>query len=513
MLIKSRKFLIATIGAATTVGLLASSPSAVAETPVRGGTLNVGFPSDTKTLNPMFSVQFTERQVLYLVYNTLTKLGPDFSINPELATKWDVSDGGKKIVFHLQKGVKFHDGTDFDAEAVKWNIDQRLDEKVGSRQRKQLAPVINSVDVMDKHTVVFNLKKPFPALLGMLGQRAGFMASPAASKKWGKDFGSHPVGTGAFVFKKWVRGSHILVERNKDYWEKGLPYLDAVKFKDTSASVVGLQSLGNGELDYVGQLSPNDIRPITNNSDINLYRATVGRWYSLQWHVYEPPFDNINLRRAIAHAIDRKKIVEITMAGKAEIANGPTPPGLWWYDASIKSYSYDLAKSKEYLKKAGYKAGTELTLYASTASIYKQISQLVQEQLAAAGITAKIKPVSRKEWYGRVVKRLVNFTPTRWTQRPDPDGLLYILFHSKGYANSTGYNNPKMDALLDEARGTGDLSVRKPLYSKIQKILIEDIPNVPLFFAVEYGAARKNVRGFEWIADQIPRFRELWKTK
>ena len=146
------------------------------------------------------------------------------------------------------------DPTDFDAEAVKWNIDQRLDEKVGSRQRKQLAPVINSVDVMDKHTVVFNLKKPFPALLGMLGERAGFMASPAASKKWGKDFGSHPVGTGAFVFKKWVRGSHILVERNKDYWEKGLPYLAAVKFKDTSASVVGLQSLGNGELDDVGQL-------------------------------------------------------------------------------------------------------------------------------------------------------------------------------------------------------------------------------------------------------------------
>ena len=123
--------------------------SATAGNPVRGGTLNVGFPSDTKTWNPLFSVQFTERQVLYLVYNTLTKLGPDFSINPELATKWDVEDGGKKITFSLQKGVKFHDGTDFDANAVKWNIDQRLDENVGSRQRKQLAPVINSVDVDD----------------------------------------------------------------------------------------------------------------------------------------------------------------------------------------------------------------------------------------------------------------------------------------------------------------------------------------------------------------------------
>lgn len=512
MPMKFRKAVLATIGAVIAAGLLTPSIAA-AQTPVRGGTLNVGFPSDTKTLDPMFSVQFTERQVLYLIYNTLTKLGPDFSINPELARKWDVEDGGKRIVFHLQQGVKFQDGTDFDAAAVKWNMDQRLDEKVGSPQRKQLAPVIDSVDVLDKYTVVFNLKKPFPALLGMLGQRAGFMVSPTAAKKWGKDFGSNPVGTGAFVFKEWVRGSHILVERNKDYWEKGLPYLDAVNFQDTSASIVGLQRLGTGELDYVGQLSPNDIRPIENNTDIKLYRATVGRWYSLQWHVYEAPFDNINLRRAIAHAIDRKRIVEITMAGKAEIANGPTPPGLWWYDESIKSYSYDVGKAKEYLVKAGYKPGTELVLYSSTASIYQQISQLVQEQLAAAGITVTIKPVARKEWYGRVVKRLVNFTPTRWTQRPDPDGLLYILFHSKGYANSTGYNNPKMDALLDEARGTGDLAVRKPLYSEVQKILIEDIPNVPLFFAVEYGATGKNIHGFEWIADQIPRFRELWKSK
>lgn len=512
MLMKFRKAVFATIGAVIAAGLLTPS-TASAQTPVRGGTLNVGFPSDTKTLDPMFSVQFTERQVLYLIYNTLTKLGPDFSINPELARKWDVEDGGKRIVFHLQQGVKFQDGTDFDAEAVKWNIDRRLDEKVGSPQRKQLAPVIDSVDVLDKYTVVFNLKKPFPALLGMLGQRAGFMVSPTAAKKWGQDFGGNPVGTGAFVFKEWVRGSHILVERNKDYWEPGLPYLDAVNFQDTSASIVGLQRLGTGELDYVGQLSPNDIRPIENNSDIKLYRATVGRWYSLQWHVYEPPFDNVNLRRAVAHAIDRKRIVEITMAGKAEIANGPTPPGLWWYDKSIESYAYDVGKAKEFLVKAGYKAGTELVLYSSTASIYQQISQLVQEQLAAAGMTVTIKPVSRKEWYGRVVKRLVNFTPTRWTQRPDPDGLLYILFHSKGYANSTGYNNPKMDALLDEARGTGDLAVRKPLYSEVQKILIEDIPNVPLFFAVEYGATGKNVQGFEWIADQIPRFRELWKTK
>lgn len=508
--IARRTAVVAVAAVAAACGFL-SSGAVAAETPVRGGTLNIGFPSDTKTLDPMFSVEFTERQVLYLIYNTLTKLGTDFSINPELATSWDIENDGKRIVFHLRKGVKFHDGTEFDAEAVKWNIEQRLDEKVGSRQRKQLAPVIDSVEVIDKYTVVFNLKKQFPALLGMLGQRAGFMVSPAAKKKWGKDLSSHPVGTGPFIFKEWVRGTHITVERNPNYWEEGLPYLDKIVFRDISGSVVGLQRLTIGELDYVGQLSPNSIRPIEDNEDLQLFPVTVGRWYSLQWHWDEPPFNNSDLRKAIAHGIDRKRIVDITMAGKANIANGPTPPGLWWFDPDIEGYAYDPEKAKALLKKAGYKPGTELVLETPEVSVYKQINQLVQEQLTDIGMKITLKPVSRKEWYSLVVKRVVNFTPTRWTQRPDPDGLLYILFHTKGYANTTGYNNPKVDALLDEARGSGDMQERKILYSQIQRILMDDLPNVPLFFAVEYGALRKNVHNFAWIPDQIPRFRELWK--
>ncbi len=486
--------------------------SLLAQTPTRGGTLNVGFPSDTKTLDPMFSVQFTERQVLYLVYNTLTKLGTDFSINPELATSWDSENDGKRIVFHLRQGVKFHDGTDFDAEAVKWNMERRLDEAVGSRQRKQLEPVIESLEVIDKHTIAFNLKQQFPALLGMLGQRAGFMVSPTAAKKFGEDFGGNPVGTGPFVFKEWVRGSHITVERNADYWEEGLPYLDRVKFHDISGSVVGLQRLITGELDYVGQLAPNDIRPIESSDKLDLYPITVGRWYSLQWHWDKPPFNNPDLRKAIAHAIDRDRIVAITMAGKANLANGPTPPGLWWFDPDIQGYDHDPEKAKALLAKAGYVPGTEMVLSTPQVPVYQQINQLVQEQLTAVGMNIKLDPVASSEWYARVVSRATNWTPTRWTQRPDPDGLLYILFHSKGFANTTGYSNPKLDALLDEARGLSDVDARKPIYSQAQRILVEDLPNLPLFFAVEYAALDKNIKNFAWIPDQIPRFRELWKS-
>ena len=190
------------------------------------------------------------------------------------------------------------------------------------------------------------------------------MVSPAAAEKYGEELASNPVGTGPFVFKEWVRGSHITVERNPDYWEEGLPYLDRIEFKDISGAVVGVQRLKTGEIDYAGQLSPNDVRAIEGSPGIMLHPINVGRWYSVQWQWDVPPFDNPDLRKAIAHAIDRDHIVAITMAGKAATASGPTPPGLWWYDPGLEGYEHDLDKAKEYLEKAGYEPGTEIVLAA-----------------------------------------------------------------------------------------------------------------------------------------------------
>ena len=496
----------------TAVLCAATPPANAADTPHKGGTLTIGFPSDSKTFDPTYSVQFTERQVLYLVYNTLVRYGPDFSIQPELAKSWSIEGDGKRIVFKLQQGVKFQDGTPFNAAAVKWNIDHRLDPAVGSPQRKQLDPIIDNVEVVDDSTVVFNLKERSPGLLSLLGERPGFMISPAAAEKYGKDLGSHPVGTGAFTFVEWVKGNHITLKANPDYWEKGKPYLDGIVFRDIANSVVGVQRLLTGEVDFVGEISPQEIKQVEGKPGLNLYPITVGRWYSLQWHTYEPPFNNPKLRAAFAYAIDKKRLNEIVMDGKGQLSNTPTPAGLWWHDPSIKGYDYDPKKAKEMLTEAGYPKGFKYTLSTPQVGVFQQINQLVQEQLAAVGIDVTLEPVARSEWYSRVVKRVTNFTPTRWTQRPDPDGLLYILFDKNGYANTTGYDNPKVNELLEKARETYDQAERKTLYNQVQSILAKDIPMMPLFFSVEYAALRDNVKGFEWIPDQIPRFRDLWKA-
>jgi peptide/nickel transport system substrate-binding protein len=495
------------------IGVLCCSAAAQAETPLRGGTLNVGFASDTKTLDPIFSIEFSERQVIYTIFNTLVRLDTDFSIRPELATSWEIENDGKRVVFHLRTDVKFHDGTAFDAAAVKWNIERRLDPATKSPQQAGLTPVIASIEVVDPATVVFNLKSPFPGIFGMLGQREGFMESPTAAEKAGADFGSHPVGTGPFVFREWQRGNHITVERNPNYWEPNKPYLDRIVFNDISGSIVGIQRLITGELDFVAELSPQDVRQIEGRKVIRLDPSPVGRWYSLQWQVDKAPFNNPMLRQAVAHAIDRKRLVDILMQGKASIAEGPTPKVLWWFDPDLRSYNYDPPKAKALLTEAGYADGINLTLAAPTVPLLQQLDQLLQEQFKAVGINVTLEPVANSEWYARVVQQAINFTPQRWSQRPDPDGLLTILFHSKGYANSTNYRNPEVDGLLDQARVLLDTAARKPLYQQAQRLITRDLPYVPLFFSVEYAAIRDAAQGFVWIPDEIPRFRDMWKNK
>ncbi len=493
-------------------GSLLLGSSARAETPQSGGTLNVGLASDAKTYDPIYSVQFTERHVLYLVFNTLVKYAPDFSILPELAANWETAPDGKRILFTLQPGVTFQDGTKFDADVVKWNIDQRMDPVVNSPQRDLLAPVIASVEVIDPQHVAFNLTKPSPAIFSLLGERPGFMVSPTSWRKLGREFGNSPVGTGAFVLKEWVRGSQVTLEKNPNYWEKGLPYLDRIVVRDLAGSIVGVQRLLTGEVDYVGELTSTDVRPIEGKPDITLQPIKVGRWYFLQWHVNAPPFDNAKLRQAIAHAIDRKRLNEITMRGQGYVSDSPTPEGLWWFDPAVKSYDYDPAKARALLAEAGYSNGFEYQLSTPQVAIFQQINQLLQEQFAAVGIRVTLQPVASSEWYARVVDGTTNFTPTRWTQRADPDGLLSILFDSKGFANTMKYRNDKVDALLEQARSTYDVATRKRLYGQAQQQIVTDLPMVPLIFGAEYGALRGNVRGFEWIPDQIPRFREVWKA-
>ncbi|MBM3598027.1 MAG: hypothetical protein FJX35_07420 [Alphaproteobacteria bacterium] len=502
-----------TLLAGCAIGLAVSATALSAqEKPQYGGTLNVSLPNDAKSLDPTFQVNFSERQPQYLIFNTLTGLKPDFSIIPELAERWEYDAAGPRYVMHLRSGVKFHDGTDFNAEAAKWNIERRLDPEIKSPSRPILVDMIKSVEAPSPTTLVINLKGPAPNLLGMLAQREGFMLSPTAAAKSGADFGTKPVGTGPFIFKEWDPGNRIVLDKNPAYWEQGKPYLDRVVFVQTANPVVSVPRLLTREIDYIAQLGPNDVRPIENRPGIKLDPSPGSRWTSFQLVIDRPPLDNLKLRQAMAHAIDRKRIVDIVMAGKATIADTPTPPGLWWHDPSIKQYEYNPTKAKQLLSEIGWKSDTEIRLSVQPVALYQQYSQLAQEQMKEVGINVRIEPVSVSEWYPMLLKAQIYFLPTRWTQRPDPDGMFSYLFDSKSAANNSRYKNDEVDSLLAKARAETDQKERAKLYFAAQKHMTHDLPFISLFFSVEFAAMRDEVKNHVWIPDEIPRFREVWKT-
>ena len=496
------------------IGLAGVSWPAMAQgTPTSGGTLTIGINDDTKTLDPTFSIQQAERQILHLLYNTLLTIDVDFSLKPELAKSWTVENDGKRYVFQLQDNVKFQDGTPFDAAAVKFNFERRLDEKIASPQRTQLAPIIDSVEVLSPLSFAINLKNPSPGLLAELADRVGFMISPTAAEKYGKDLGTNPVGTGAFKLKQWTQGTELTLERNPNYWESGKPYLDTIVFKANPNTAIGVQRLMVGEIDYIYGLQPDALRQLGDKPGIKTEKSKIGRWYTYEWQVDKPPFDNPKLRQAIAHAIDRDRLNQITMEGQATIANGPIPSGLWWSSPDNVVYPYDVEKAKKLLAEAGIAPGTEIPMWTTPTPVDRRLNQLVAEQLAAIGLKINIIPAAISDFYSRQVSRAINFSITNWTQRADPDGLLFILFHSKGFANVTGYNNPKVDELLASGRVTQDRERRKQIYAEIKDQIMRDLPYIPIFFAAEFAGYNSKLNGVVWMPDNHPRFRYAWKVK
>lgn len=485
-----------------------------AQTPVRGGTLRIGWIADAKTLDPHFSVQFAERYVLYMVFNTLVGLDKSFNIVPELARSWQVSPDGKQVTFQLQRGVKFHDGTDFTAEVVKWNIERILDPQTKSPQRSQLEPAVAAVKVVDPHTVTFELKKPFPALLAALAERPGFIVSPAAVKQAGADFGRRPVGTGPFRFVEWVQDSHVTLERFADYWDKGKPYLDRVVFRVVPDPTVRLTMVRTGEVDIATDVDAKDVPALQGDPNLKVsVMEPPARWTALQWQVDKPPFNNKALRQAIALAIDRNELKNVLFRGFGEPARGPVIQGLWWFAPNLKGFEYDPELAKKKLAEAGYPNGFRHKFVVENTPQWIRQAELLQAQLRKINVTMDFELVNTADAYALIVQRKTNWTHTRWTQRADPNGLLHILFHSKGFANSTGYSNPRVDELLDRAASIYDPEQRKPLYYEVQRLIVDDAPYVFLDYTTEFAVMSRKVQNWGWIPDLIPRFRELWLEK
>lgn len=496
---------LAAAGAGLVVACGGGGGSASAGGPKRGGTLNVAQEVELTTLDPAFSPAFVEREVYYNIYESLLNITPALKIVPGLATSWDVSDP-TAYVFRLRQGVKFQDGTAFDAAAVKWNLDRYLTVP-GSYRRSELASV-SSVEVRDAATVVLHLAHPDASLLSQLVDRAGMILSPTAVQKAGDGFkrDATGAGTGPFQFAEWVIGDHLTIKRHPGYWKKGLPYLDSVVYHPITDPNSSLNQLRSGSVDMVRSIAGKDVATV--KSDANLvYRQIAGLGFDGMLLNSKGVFSDVKRRQAVATAIDRPQLVRSVYFDVGPPSYGPLPPPSWAYDASEKIYAKGDPKAAKQLA-----TGFDFVLKASKDPVLVQEAQLVQAQLAKAGITAHLQIEDAAEMTSEEQAHHFDASLLAWSGRLDPDGNTYGWFHTTGPFNWGQYSNPQVDSLLDRGRTTEAQSQRKTIYRKVQDVVVKEAPLVFLHFWPSQEIHSTSVKGFELFPDGMNRLAAVWKS-
>jgi peptide/nickel transport system substrate-binding protein len=502
----------AAVPAATTTAPAATSASAAGAVK-KGGAIKAEINSDVQNLDPLASSLLVDRQVHYNIYDALVTVDKDLKILPSLAESWQTPDP-KTYIFKLRQGVKYHDGTDFNADSVKWNIERYLTDKTSGRVAE--IGFIQTVEVMDPYTVKFSLKAPFAPLLANLSDRAGMMVSQKAALAGGQDFTRKPVGggTGAFKFVEWVKDDHITLERNPNYWKKDaagnqLPYFDKVTIRPIGDTTVALTNLKTGDIDISHYVASKDYASVKAGKEITL-QETVGLGYaSVVLNPQAEPFNKKELRQAFAEALDRDQILKTVFFGVGQVAYGALPPSNFAYDANLKPYTGSAAKAKEYLKAGGKPDGftCEFKIRSGDPET-SQLAQLMKDQLAKAGITMNLVQLDFPTLVADTNAGKYQASLAGWSGRIDPDGNLYSQNHT-GAPNNL-YSNPQVDDLLDKARAVSDQAQRKDLYQQAMKLIVDDAPRVYYQFPPSFMLARPNVQGMVVYPDSIMRFEAGW---
>ncbi|WP_400164111.1 ABC transporter substrate-binding protein [Brevibacillus sp. TJ4] len=479
--------------------------------------LIVGRGGDSVGLDPIRETDGETFKVTENIYDTLVGYAEQSTeVVPSLAEKWEISPDGLTYTFTLRQGVKFHDGTDFNAEAVVWNFERWMDKShpfhnadgyyyyndMFGGYKGDPNHVIQSVEAVDSHTVKFTLNYPLAPFIQNLGMSPFAIASPAAVQAAGADgFMEKPVGTGPFKFVEWKRNDTITLEKNPDYWNPGYPKVDKLVFKVIPENTARLTALINGEIDLMDGLNPDDADTVEANSDLQLIlRPSMNIGY-IGFNVEKAPFDNPKVREAIAHAINKPAIIEAFFAGLGEPAVNPMPPTLWGHNDDIQDRDYNLEKAKQLLTEAGFPDGFKTDFWAMPVPRpYMpdgvKIAEAIQQDLSKIGIQTEIVTM---EWATYLEKtRLGEQTMFMlgWTgDNGDPDNFLATLLDKNNIDsnNNTRWANDEYSDLMQKAKSASTQAEREQIYKQAQEIIFREVPLVPLAHSTPALAARSNV--------------------
>ena len=447
-------------------------------------------------LDPRIGLDAQSERIDELLFDDLCTRDEHLNVQPGLAERWEVPDP-RTYVFHLRKGVKFHDGRPLTSRDVKWTFDSLLQGKIRSTKAAAYR-LVDRIDAPDDYTLVFHLKEPFATLLWNVSDGAIGIV-PYGS---GEEMSRNPIGSGPFRFVSAEPDKEVTIERNDGYWGTRA-HLERVRFAVIPDATTRALELRKGSADIaVTSLTGDMVLALERESNLEVLRAPGTVLAYIAFNTRDPILKDVRVRQAVAYAIDRTPMIHYLLRDFARPAYSLLPPESWAYNGDVPHYDHSPERARQLLEQAGYPAVNgvrfHLTLKTSTDENPRLIAAVLQQQLRDVGIALDIRTFEFATFFSDITRGAYQLHSLRWVGgNEDPDIFEYV-FHSAKFsphgANRTYYANPRVDALIDQARAELDQNARKQMYAEIQRILAEDSPYINLWYMDNVMVHTKRVR-------------------
>jgi peptide/nickel transport system substrate-binding protein len=447
-------------------------------------TLVMVIQSSPTNLDPRVGLDGSSERIDSLIFDDLLSRGDNLDVAPGLAERWETPDP-LTYVFHLHHRVKFHDGRLLTSRDVKWTFDSLLQGNVRST-KTAVYRFVDHVDTPDDFTVIFHMKEPTATLLWNLSDGAMGIV-PYGS---GSEMSAHPIGSGPFKFVSAESDKEVVLERNDNYWGEKAK-LTRLRFAVVPDATTRALELRKGSADAeINELTPDMVLTLEHDPSLAVERAPGTVLAYLAFNLRDPILKDVRVRQAIAYALDRRPMIEYLWRGEAQAAHSILPPQSWAFDGQVPSYNYDPGKARELLDAAGYREVNgvrfHITMKTSTDENTRLMVAVIQQQLREVGIALDIRSFEFATFFADVTHGAFQLYGLRWIGGNEDPDIFEYAFHTAKFppngANRGYYSNPRLDALIDQARREVDPSVRKPIYAEVQRILAEELPYINLWY-------------------------------
>jgi peptide/nickel transport system substrate-binding protein len=468
-----------------------------ASEPTPGGDLIFARTEDNTTLDPTVAVETESIYVQNHLFETLFVTSDDgATVEPWLATGYELSDDEQTWTITLRDDVVFSDGTPMTSEDVKFSVERARD----TSSFGFLLTAIDGIETPDEHTVEIHTAYPWSPLLADLSYWGAAVLPADFGGKTEEEFFEKPVGTGPFILDSWDRGSQLRVVRNPNYWQEGKPYLDSVTWSQVPDANTRVLQVQGGQAHIASDIPFNTMQTLQASPGVNAEAFPGTTVFYIMFNTTVEPFDDVHVRRAIAHALDKEAMANAVLFGFGGAACSIIAPTVAYHDPETPCLPYDLEAAEAELAQSSVPEGFDAEFLVGDEPTHVAIAEIIQGQLAPLGINVTLRTIDPGQFYETLSSLDYQMGYAGWTMDiPDPDEqIAFMLDYEKGGADSysTGYNNPEMNELVQAAQREFDPEARQEIYSEIQALHANEVPHVPLVFQQTTFAWTDEVQGF-----------------